>query len=95
MYQSGRNKFCNRAEVLQITPDQLEPEAPHGGAVPRWAGALTVGYGRTVFEKSDLALFVGGSYTRDFIPAQFENAYGNDPGGEKVYLRFAFNGGIH
>ena len=93
-YQSGSNKFYDRAEVLQLSPDQLELEAPLGGAVPRWAGALTVGYERTVFEKSDFALFVGGSYTRDFIPAEFEHAYGNDPAGEKVYLRVAFHGAI-
>lgn len=95
VYQQGRNKFYDRAEILQIAPDQLGVEVPDGAVVPKWAGALTVGYERTVFEKNDLSLFVGGSYTRDFIPEQFEPAYGSDPGGEKVYLRVAFHGAVH
>ena len=94
-YQRGRNKFYGRAEILQISPAQLELAIPSGATVPRWAGALTAGYERTVFEKNDLTLFAGGSYTGDFVPAEFEDAYGSDPGGVKVYLRVAFHGGIH
>jgi hypothetical protein len=93
VYQTGRNKFYSRAEILQITPAQLD--LPDGPASPKWAGALTVGYERTLFEKSGLILFAGGSFTEDFIPTAFEGAYGSDPGGEKVYLRLAFHGGIH
>lgn len=95
VYQQGPNKFYDRAEILQITPDQLELEVPDGAAVPRWAGAFTAGYERTVFESNDLALFVGGSYTGDFVPAAFERAYGSDPIGGKVYLRIAFHGAVH
>jgi len=94
-YQRGRNKFYNRAEILQITPAQLELLIHDNAADPKWAGALTVGYERTLFEKSGLALFAGGSYTKDFIPTAFEGSYGSDPAGEKVYLRVAFHGGIH
>jgi len=53
---------------------------------------LTLGYERTVFEKTGLSLFVGGSYTQDFTPAEFQPAYGYDPGVIKVYLRMAFDG---
>jgi hypothetical protein len=95
VYQRGRNKFYDRAEVLQISPAQLDLPGSDGAASPKWAGALTVGYERTLFEKSGLALFAGGSYTKDFIPTAFEGAYGSDPRGEKVYLRVAFHGGIH
>ena len=94
-FQKGRNKLYNRAEVLQITPAQLELLIPDSSAGRKWAGALTVGYERTLFEKSGLALLAGGSYTKDFIPKEFNGAYGSDPGGEKVYLRVAFHGAIH
>lgn len=94
-YQHGRNKFYNRAEILQITPAQLELAVPNGAAIPKWVEALTLGYERTVVERNDLSLFIGGSYTRDFIPKRFDRAYGSWPGGSKVYLRVAFQGRIH
>lgn len=94
VYQQGRNKFYNRAEILQITPAQLDLPGSDGAAGPKWAKALTIGYERTVFEKNELSLFVGGSYTQDFTPAAFQPAYGSDPMGGKVYLRMAFHGRI-
>lgn len=95
VYQQGRNKFYNRAEILQITPAQLDLPGPDGAASPRWTGALTVGYERTLFEKMGLSLFAGASYTKDFISKEFEPGYGSNPAGEKVYLRVAFHSGIH
>jgi len=95
IYQKGHNKFYNRAELLQIEPAQLDLLVPGGGGVPKWVGALTLGYERTLFERAGLSLFAGASYTRDFIPAEFQHAYGNDPGGTKVYVRVAFNGTLH
>ncbi|MDR5728492.1 MAG: hypothetical protein RB191_13775 [Terriglobia bacterium] len=95
VYQQGRNKFYGRVEILQITPDQLQLIVPSGAANPNWAKALTVGYERTVFEKSGLSMFAGGSYTQDFSPVEFEPAYGSDPGGVKVHLRMAFDGRVH
>ena len=94
VYQHGRSKFYDRAEILQIAPDQLNLNLPNHGAVPRWTAALTLGYERTVLEKTGLSLFAGASYTRDFIPGEFKSAYGPDPGGGKIYLRIAFDGGI-
>lgn len=55
---------------------------------------MTLGYERTVLEKTGLSLFAGASYTRDFIPGELKSAYGPDPGGGKIYLRIAFDGGI-
>jgi hypothetical protein len=95
VYQWGNNELFNRAEILQITPTQLDLLARSGAAVPKWAGALTLGYERTLFEKADLSLFAGASYTKDFIPVEFAHAYGSDPAGTKLYLRVAFHGGIH
>lgn len=95
VYQQGRNKFYNRAEILQITAAQLDLLVPDGAAVPKWAGALTLGYERTLFAKTGLSLFAGASYTKDFVPAEFGHAYGSDPRGTKVYVRVAFDGRLH
>jgi hypothetical protein len=87
VYQRGNNKIYGRAEVLQITPMQLDLVLASGGTDAKWVKALTAGYERTLFKKDKLSLFVGGSYTQDFVPADFQPAYGSDPGGGKVYLR--------
>ena len=96
VYQRGRNNFYGRAEVLQITPAQLEVLTPSGAGNAKWVEALTVGYERSLFEKNALQLLVGGSYTKDFVPAAFQPAYGSDPSGVKIYLRLKFmaNGAV-
>lgn len=85
VYQRGRNAFYGRAETLQITPDQLALVAGSSGA--RWVQTLTIGYERTLFENNGASLRAGGSYTADFVPRDFQPAYGSDPNGVKVYLR--------
>jgi hypothetical protein len=91
LYKRGRNQFYGRAELLQLTPDQLAFVPADGNTGAKWVEALTVGYERTLVERGQLSLFVGGSYTKDFIPAGFQPAYGASPGGVKVYLRIAFD----
>lgn len=93
VYQQGRNSFYNRAELLQLSPAELD--IPSDDAKVRWVGAVTLGYERTVLDKAGFALLAGASYTRDFIPAAFEPAYGATPEGEKIYLRLAFHRAIH
>ena len=90
VYQSGKNGFSGRAEILQIAPAQLALVTTDGAADSKWVGALTVGYERTLFEKHDLSVLVGGSYTKNFVPAAFQPAYGSDPNGAKIYLRIKF-----
>ena len=90
VYQWGANEFFGRAEVLQITPAQLNLVTASGSADPNWVKALTVGYERTVFENDGFSLRAGGSYTQDFVPAEFQPTYGSDPRGIKVYVRIQF-----
>ena len=90
VYQRGRDNFYGRAEILQITPAQLELLTANGAGNAKWVGALTVGYERALFEKNELHLLVGGSYTKDFVPAAFQPAYGSDPSGVKIYLRLNY-----
>ncbi len=91
LYKHGRNHFYGRAEVLQLSPDQLAIMPTNGVTDAKWVEALTVAYERTSVERGQLSLFAGGSYTKDFIPAGFQSAYGSYPRGAKVYLRVAFD----
>ena len=84
------NAFFGRAEVLQITPEQLDAATIGSPAEPRWVKALTLGYERTLLDQHGLSLRIGGSYTRDFIPSAFKPQYGSGPGGFKVFLRIKF-----
>jgi hypothetical protein len=95
VYQRGMNAFFGRAEMLQITPEQLDLVTVSSLADAKWVEALTVGYERILHEKNGLSLRAGGSYTQDFIPGAFEPDYGSDPRGFKFFLRlkFAINGG--
>ena len=90
IYQRGNNAFYGRAEILQITPEQLG--IPPAAAHAKWVGALTVGYERALFENGGLSLRAGGSYTKDFVPSEFRLDYGSDPRGVKAYLRLKFDG---
>jgi hypothetical protein len=91
LYKRGRNQFYGRAELLQLSPDQLSIVPANGVTDAKWVEALTVGYERTLVERGQLSFFVGGSYTKDFISAGFQPAYGSDPRGVKVYLRVTFD----
>jgi hypothetical protein len=91
LYKHGRNHFYGRAELLQLTPDQLSIVPANGVADAKWVEALTAGYERTLVERGQFSLFIGGSYTKDFIPAGFKPTYGSDLGGTKVYLRITFD----
>jgi len=90
VYQQGPNAFFGRAEILQITPEQLDVVTTGASSDPRWVKALTVGYERTLIQQHGFSLRVGGSYTRDFIPSTFKPEYGSDPGGFKLFLRIKF-----
>jgi len=91
VYQLGMNDFYGRAEILQITPEQLGVAIAGGASEARWVKAITVGYERNLFKDDGFSLFAGGSYTHDFTPGEFQPAYGSNPGGVKFYLRVKFD----
>jgi hypothetical protein len=90
VYQSGMNALFGRAEALQIAPHQLDIVTLSGSQDTRWVKAITVGYERTLYEKSGLSLRIGGSYTKDFVPRDFKPDYGSSPQGFKLFLRVKF-----
>lgn len=94
VYQRGDNRFYGRAEVLQVAPGQLDLELAGDGAEARWVEAITLGYERALYSRDGLSLFVGGSYTKDVVPASFSTAYGPEPGGAKLYLRLKVNASV-
>ena len=87
VYQRGMNKLYGRGEFLQITPGQLDLVPLDGSTDAKWVAALTFGYERTLVEEGPFSLFVGGSFTRDFAPAEFRPDYGSAPRGAKIYFR--------
>jgi hypothetical protein len=87
VYQHGPNKFLGRAEILQLTPQQLDLTLSNGSTDAKWVTALTVGYERTLLKRKLFSVFAGGSYTKDITPSEFRPAYGSDPNGAKLYLR--------
>jgi hypothetical protein len=89
VYQHGMDKFLGRAELLQLTPQQLDLALSNGSASAKWVTALTVGYERTLLKRKRLSVYGGGSYTKDIIPSEFRAAYGSSPDGTKLYLRIS------
>lgn len=94
VYQTGMNKFYGRAEILQNTPEQLEITATNGAVSAKWVKALTLGYERTLIKNAQFTLFAGGSYTKNIVAAAFQDVYGSDPRGVKIYLRIRMDGSL-
>ncbi|MEO7504450.1 MAG: hypothetical protein ABIT69_04625 [Sphingomicrobium sp.] len=84
--QRGADNLFGRAELLQVTPEQLSL-SDAGPPARRWIGAVTVGYERALLRKGPFSLFAGGSLTRDFAPSSFDFDYGRRPRGAKLFLR--------
>ena len=92
VYQRDMNKIYGRAEILQITPGQLDLVPLNGSINAKWVKALTLGYERTLLKKGPFALFAGGSFTKDFAPMEFRPDYGSGPRGAKLYFRIKIDG---
>lgn len=92
VYQRGKDKFYGRAEALQITPAHLDLSTADGAAGAKWVKALTLGYERTLFDRGEIRLFAGGSYTVDITPPTFRPEYGTSPSDAKVYFRVNYMG---
>ena len=93
VYQRGKNNVYGRAEILQITPSQLELSTSNGDEGARWVEAFTLGYERALFTRNGLSIFGGGSFTKNIVPTAFRPGYGSDPAGGKLYMRIRYMGG--
>jgi hypothetical protein len=78
--------FWSRLEILQRTPDELQvlTTSPND---PKWVSALTLGSTHQIAKWSDEELGLGVSVTKNFLPAEFQTAYGGDPLAGKIFLQ--------
>ena len=75
-----------RLEYLQRTPRELFV-ANNEPTVGQWVTALTIGYSRPFAESESGHLDIGGSVTQDFLPKDFEVAYGSKtPWSAQIFL---------
>ena len=85
------DNIFSRAEILQITPEQLSLVQVIGSERLRWVKAITLGYERALLKRGSFSLFAGGSLTKDFVPRSFKKDYGSGLGGAKIFLRLKFD----
>ena len=90
--QRGANNLFARAELLEVTPEQLLLVQAGDSGDPRWVGAVTLGYERALLKQGPFSLFAGSSVTKDFVPSAFDGEYGRRPGGVKFFLRMKVGG---
>ena len=90
--QRDANNLFARAELLQVTPEQLSLVQAGDSGDPRWVGAVTLGYERALLKRGPFSLFAGSSLTKDFVPSAFDGEYGRRPGGVKFFLRMKVGG---
>jgi hypothetical protein len=77
-------------EVLQRTPDQLDIVLVDGNTGARWVKSTSFGYERNVFSRDKFKLYVGAAGTRDYLPKDFQPAYGGSPWTGKAFLRITW-----
>ena len=81
--------FWGRLEILQRTPSELAVINTDDMNRGRWVTAATFGYTHRLAEWGDAELGLGGSLTKDFLPPEFESAYGGDPLTAKIFLHLS------
>lgn len=87
-----KNHVFSRFEILQRTPEQLEIEVVGDSRNPEWVKALTVGYERKIKTTKNADFYTGGSYTKSYVPTQFQAAYGGGSlNSGEIHLRIVFN----
>ena len=91
VFQRRSDNIFGRAEILQLSPEQLSLVKFTGSERMRWVEAVTVGYERALLKRGSFSLFAGGSLTKDFVPRSFQGDYGSHLGGAKIFLRLKFD----
>ena len=91
VFQRRSDNIFGRAEILQLSPEQLSLVNFTGSERMRWVEAVTLGYERALLKRGSFSLFAGGSLTKDFVPRSFQRDYGSHLGGAKIFLRLKFD----
>lgn len=83
--QNSKN-IWTRVEFVERTARQLLVSSASQQDDPAWVTGLTIGYTHFVkeFENSDFG--VGTSFTKNFLPNQFESSYEGDPWSMRIFI---------
>lgn len=82
----GKKNIWGRIEALQRTPGQLAITATSPDD-PKWVTAVTLGYTHKIAEWNLTEIGIGASLTKDFLPVEFQGAYGGDPLAGKIFVQ--------
>ena len=89
LIESDPQSIWMRFEALQRTSAELEINSVTDLNAGKWVEALTLGYTRNLKNFSEFKLSWGGSLSLDFLPQEFQNAYGPNPLTSKVFLQLS------
>jgi len=79
--------FWGRVEFVERAASELAILGTNNSFDPKWVTALTVGYTYDLWKLNMGKLGAGVSVTKNFLPAEFENAYGGDPWSGRVFIQ--------
>lgn len=86
LWQRNAMNFWGRIEVLQRTPLELEIGPETKG---RWLTAATLGYTHRLQQIGPATLSLGGSFSKDFLPAEYQKAYAGNPVTARLFLQLS------
>jgi hypothetical protein len=79
------HNFWGRIEVLERGATELQITGPPD---PEWIKAITAGYTYDFWKNEIYKTGIGISLTKNIIPEDFQNSYGQDPLSGKIFLQF-------
>lgn len=86
-HSDSPNQYWGRLEAVERTPAELAVTGLPNLGEPRWVTTATVGYTRRLVAGKKVELSAGGSLKKDFLLAEFRDAYGGEPISGKVFLQ--------
>lgn len=87
-FRKDRENFWGRLEVLQRTAGELQITSGTPNE-PLWVTAMTLGYTYQIVNWSSGELGLGASITKDFLPPEFQSAYGGQPLSGKIFIKLS------
>lgn len=94
-FSGGAPNFWGRIEVLQRTPGELQVDSVADQNTGRWVTACTLGYTHNVYTTDGIQIGIGGSATKDILPAVYESSYGGNPWSGKLFIQVSGMGMWH
>ncbi len=85
LHQGHKNIF-SRIEYLQRTSNELQINSTTPND-PNWVTAITLGYTHELARWDGSNVSLGTSITKDFLPANYQNAYSGNPLAAKIFLQ--------